>query len=384
MSDLRRPILALHVVWHPDSPYSGIAEALRAHFNRERSVGSIGRMGLSVSMRSVSAGGSLPAPVDLDSSDTNAVVVLAGDEMATDDDWRRYINDIADQTPTDALARRTFPVALTPSGQDVVPNLQAMRWHSWTGGEEERTSKLLFELTHEIGCMMDAYRRYLSNPQQDASAFGLPAPVRVFLSHSKRDSVGEKYAIAMRDWLHDNSRLQSFIDLVNIPPGQSFEDVLSFEVARSAVVVFHSDSFSRREWCRREVLLAKRRRVPVVVASCLAEGDARGFPYLGNVPMAPLTADPKSIQALVSRLLDEVLLQTLWRCRTAPLSDRHDDILFVPHPPELLTFAQLGDSDAAPALIVYPDPPLGKEEEVLFEGFHPPVRSYSEWLVDSA
>ncbi len=98
--------------------------------------------------------------------------------------------------------------------------------------------------------------------------------------------------------------------------------------------------------------------------------------------MVPLINDTKSIQILVNRLLDEVLLQMLWRCRTTPLSERHSDILFVPQPPELLTFAQLSNSSATPALIVYPDPPLGNEEEKLFEGLNPPVRSFNEWLVD--
>ena len=279
------------------------------------------------------------------------------------------------------MACRVFPVAMAPSGERVVPNFQAVRWHGWAGGEEERTSQLVFELTHELGRMLDAYHRHLRDPDQDVSALMSIDPVRVFLSHSKHDTVGEAFAIEMRNWLHGQSRLNSFIDLVGIPAGQSFEDVLNFEVARSAVVVFHSDSFSRREWCRREVLLAKRLRVPVVVASCLTEGDERGFPYLGNVPIVPLTGEATSIQALVSRLLDEVLLQTLWRCRTAPLSDRHGDILFVPHPPELLTFAQLSGPDAAPSLIVYPEPPLGSEEERLFEGLHPQCgATASGWL----
>ncbi|MDD9960493.1 MAG: toll/interleukin-1 receptor domain-containing protein [Gammaproteobacteria bacterium] len=322
--------------------------------------------------------------MDFSTSQVNVAVFLAGDELAASSDWQRYVSDITEKTRGDPLACRVFPVAMTPSGQRVVPNVQAMRWHSWTGGEEERTSHLLFELTHELGRMLDAYHRHLRDPSQGASALMSIDPVRVFLSHSKHDTVGEAYATEMRNWLHERSRLNSFIDLVGIPAGQSFEEVLSFEVARSAVIVFHSDSFSRREWCRREVLLAKRLRVSVVVASCLAEGDERGFPYLGNVPTVPLTGKASSTQALVSRLLDEVLLQTLWRCRTAPLSDLHGDILFVPHPPELLTFAQLGGPGTTPSLIVYPDPPLGSEEERLFEGLQPPVRSFSEWLVDSA
>ena len=174
-------------------------------------------MDLSVSLRSVAATGGLPAPVDFSTSQVNVAVFLAGDELAASSDWQRYLSDITEKTRRDPLACRVFPVAMTPSGQSVVPNVQAMRWNSWTGGEEERTSHLLFELTHELGRMLDAYHRHLRNPSQGASALMSIDPVRVFLSHSKHDTVGEAYATEMRNWLHERSRLNSFIDLVGIP-----------------------------------------------------------------------------------------------------------------------------------------------------------------------
>lgn len=45
---------------------------------------------------------------------------------------------------------------------------------------------------------------------------------------------------------------------------------------------------------------------------------------------------------------------------------------------------QLRSADAPPALIVYADPPLGVDEEALFEGAKPPVKSFGEWLVGEA
>ena len=382
MSDPREPLLVLHVLWHPDSAYGEVAEALRAHFARTRFSGVTGRMGMSVMFRSVGADGRLPARVDFDGSQASVVTVLAGDEMAAHEGWKRYVTDTIARTTDDRLRHRVLPVGMTRSGLDVAGDLQAVRWDRWEGGDAERRSRLVFELTLELSVMLAGYHRRLRDPDARYDAGSLPDPVRVFLSHSKHDDVGEAHAQAVRDWLHRNSRLSSFLDIVNIPPGHSFEDVLTARVQRSAVVALHSDTFSSREWCRREVLLAKQSGVPMVVASSIRTGDERGFPYLGNVPVTPLyDGSEHEIQALIGRLLDEVLKHALWQCRTEPFHHTYPNILFTPRPPELLTIAQLSRSDAQPSLIVYADPPLGVDEERLFEGFEPPVRSFGEWLV---
>ena len=383
MTDLRRPLLVLHVVWHPASGHDRVAEAIRAHFGRDRFATMTGRMGMSVAFRSVgTADGALPAPVDLTASDINVVVVLAGDEMANGNGWPRYVAGTVDAARSDGLRHRVFPVTVSRTGLEVAGDLQAIRWDTWDGDDEERRSRLVFELTLEVSVMLEGYHRHLRDHDVQYSADTLPDPLRIFLSHSKHDDTGEASAKAVRDWLHRNSRLSSFLDIVNMPPGHSFEEVLAAQVRRSAVIVLYSDTFSAREWCRREVLLAKQSDVPMVVAVCLQSGDERGFPYLGNVPIMPLgDGGERATQALIGRLFDEVLKHALWRCRTAPLHQTHAQILFTPRPPELLMIAQLRRADAPPALIVYADPPLGVDEERLFEGSMPPVKSLGEWLV---
>ena len=81
MTDLRRPLLVLHVAWHPASGHGRVAEAIRAHFSRDRFATMTGRIGMSVAFRSVGTtdGAPPPAPVELATSDINVVVVLAGD-----------------------------------------------------------------------------------------------------------------------------------------------------------------------------------------------------------------------------------------------------------------------------------------------------------------
>ena len=151
------------------------------------------------------------------------------------------------------------------------------------------------------------------------------------------------------------------------------------------MVAIHTDTYSSREWCRKEVIEAKRHNVPLVVANCISDLDERGFPYMGNVPVVRLDLDgPDRINVVIARLLDEVLKDFLWRCRIALSTDTADPrVVFIPRPPELITLAELPPEVDAPApIIVYPDPPLSTEEERLFAAIAPRVqlRSLTEWL----
>ena len=108
---------------------------------------------------------------------------------------------------------------------------------------------------------------------------------------------------------------------------------------------------------------------------------------MGNVPlvrMDPHAAD--RIDCIVACLLDEVLKDFLWRCRVER-ANADPSVVFLPRPPELISLAGIpaGD-DIAVRTLVYPDPPLGAEEERLFELVAPTVRlrSMTEWIAEEA
>jgi hypothetical protein len=191
----------------------------------------------------------------------------------------------------------------------------------------------------------------------------------------------------VRDELYDAQGLSSFFDVKDIPTGTRFDRVLLAQVRVSAVVAIHTDSFSSREWCRREIIEAKRHNVPLVVANCIQDADERGFPYLGNVPMVRMEPHLLDrIDSIIGRLLDEVLKDFLWRCRVETVQrDGADDAIFLPRPPELISLAGLNCEAQSETTLVYPDPPIGSEEQRLFELIAPSVtlRSITEWIAES-
>jgi hypothetical protein len=234
--------------------------------------------------------------------------------------------------------------------------------------------------------MLRSYLERLRRPEEAEDAL-IPylRKVEVFLSHSKHDAYGEHIAMRIREKLHASGGLDSFFDVHDIPTGVRFSQAILQKVRVSAVVAIHTDSYSSREWCRREVLEAKRWNVPLVVADCISEADERGFPYLGNVPvvrMDPVTAD--RIEQIIGRLLDEVLKDFLWRCWVRLVGEERAGVVFIPRPPELIALAGVAAVAGARVTLVYPEPPLGAEEQSLFEVVAPTLclRSMTEWLAE--
>ncbi|ABE46623.1 toll/interleukin-1 receptor domain-containing protein [Polaromonas sp. JS666] len=391
MHDPTRPFLVIYVAWHPD--FAGgaeIAEALREHFRRKHYENVAGGTGLSIIFRSTPAhNASAPIPIDLDEAETTAIVVLVESNLSADTNWIHYVRELEDRAEAVGLGSRVFPVALEASAVKTGISAQALRWDKWNGTPAELRQRLIRELTYQFCRMLRHYLEHLKRPEEeDAALEAYLKKVQVFLSHSKHDADGERIAHAIRDRLHDGqggTGLSSFFDVHDIPPGLRFQKVLFLQVKLSAVVAVHTDSYSSREWCRREIIEAKRWNVPLVIANCISSMDERGFPYMGNVPVVRM--DPHGtgrIDFVIGRLLDEVLKDFLWHCRIELTGAAAGPaVIFLPRPPELISLAGLPAATAVPEpVIVYPDPPLSAEEERLFEEVAPHVRlrSLTEWL----
>ena len=68
--------------------------------------------------------------------------------------------------------------------------------------------------------------------------------------------------------------------------GLPFADFLQQSVEDIPILLaIQTDTYGSREWCRLEVLEAKKRSVPIVVLTATERGEARSFPYMGNVPV---------------------------------------------------------------------------------------------------
>lgn len=389
MTEATHTILSVYIVWHPNySKGSDIAELIHGHFRNGRYKNVLGDIGLSVVFRSSPVpDAETPLDIDLDEAETTAIIVLAESVLAGDAAWRKYVDRLIHDAEAKGLGSQVFPVTLEKAGSDIGANVQALRWNCWKGNDTEREQRLIRELSYEFSRMLRHYIERLKHPEEDAKALErYLEKVQIFLSHSKHDSDGKRLAQKISRWLQQSSGLSKFFDELDIPAGTRFPDVLDLEVKRSAFVAVHTDSYSSREWCRREVIEAKRWNVPMIVVNSMRDVDERGFPYMGNVPivrMAPNTTD--RIEKVIGRLLDEVFKDFLWRCRIELTGHAGSDVLFMSRHPELISLANpLARTEVANPMIVYPDPPLGAEEEQLFQKIAPHVRlqNLTQWLTE--
>ena len=210
--------------------------------------------------------------------------------------------------------------------------------------------------------------------------------VCLFLSHAKAD--GRDWALTFRSVIQTIPGLGDFFDEVDILPGENFERVLSREVERAAILVVHTNAYASRDWCCWEVVTGKRFNVPMVAAHCVDDREERTFPYLGNIPSIRMDAAAGArVLEVLRRLLEEVLRQLLWRCAVrqyralepAALADAVDTW----RSPELVwlmlsedvneKIAQAPRPENVEIKVLYPDPPLGRNERSIIDRYKPQV-----------
>lgn len=377
------------MIWHPESSAAAlVADRIRAHFGTRRFRNVAGGAGIGVVFhRNLDPRMPVLFPEDRGTGCPVALVTLIDQALVEDTEWVRYLHDLHRHAATSGLATRLFPVSMEPGVLDDLEIAeQAIRWDLWDHGSESPEQQLVRELTYEFARML---RHHLHVRQPTGGKPHLEQylkKIQTFLSYSNHDGHGKEIAETIRLWLHENSALSSFLDVHDLPAGLPFPEVIDHHIGRSILLAVYTDSYSSREWCRREVLEAKRRGVPMIVVDCLETGDERAFPYLGNVPvvrMDPVARD--RLLQIAGRLVDEVLLDFLWRCRVEAIPERRPDTVFLARPPELVSLATLADPRDE-RLAVYPDPPLDAEETRLLNTIWPSIRirSIHQWLAEVA
>jgi len=391
MTDSTHPFFVIYIVWHPKfKDGESIAKVLYDHYRRDIYTNVTGGFGFSVIYRSVIENGrNVPVDISFDQAETSAVILLIDDEFASDSAWSFWIHDLVGRADACGLCSRVFPVAICSKATRIGLFEQALRWDQWTdASQQERENRLIAGLSYQFCRMLRLLLSSKEHNIKDEEALEqYLRKIDVFLSHSKHDAYGEKIAKLIREFIHDSDGLSSFFDVYDIPAGLRFNKVILQKVKMSSVVAIYTDSYSSREWCRREIIEAKKWNVPLVVANCIRDFDDRSFPYMGNVPVVRMEPEVTDrIEFVVGRLLDEVLKDFLWKCRIFYAAYSNvQNVVFLPRPPELISLVSLIADDRDNTVLVYPDPPIGDEEAMLFEIISPSIRlrSMIEWLAET-
>lgn len=359
---------AIYVVWHPDNTIGlKYGEELYNTFCRDVNNPLSRPLGIPVQFRyQYPSGSNVPIDIDTSCSDQNAIILLIDEEMFADDNWGHYIGMLLDKQDSNtriypiALSKYAFSIDEVRLNKKQFINLEKV-------GSCEKIEEGLKELKSRL---LHDFSRLLFNMEKvsDADNQRIPPPVKLFISHAKVD--GELLALQFRDYINSNTKLKTFFDVNDIADAEDFEQEIKSGLANSAIVVFLSDQYSTREWCRIEVIVAKRNKSPLVVVNNIQKGERRSFPYLGNVPTIRYAENSfmDIIDLALFQVLNNLFVQLKLR-KELELYELESKYHVIPleNAPELFNYIDIRKiqdirKDHKPLLVIYPDPPLGLEE----------------------
>jgi hypothetical protein len=286
----------------------------------------------------------------------------------SDDRWVEYFQALETTASADIVPIALDHTAFNFSGG--IENVNFIRTYEFP--KETFTERTCIAIFHEI-------YRYGLNESRKKLDRGKDSALKLFLSHAKDGAQGVKAAEALKR-LIENGPMREFFDATDIAAGYGFEDEILKHIADSTLVAIHSDSYSSRYWCQREILAAKEEERPIVAVDLIGKFEDRRFPLAANLPgiRIPVEADHQIKEENLLAILRAALLESIrffysrqaltayqaagWFSASAFISAR---------PPEACVPTRLAakmEKEKEGGLdFVYPDPPIYQEEAKHFD-----------------
>jgi hypothetical protein len=362
--------LTLFVVWHPDfAQGKEIANNLYSIFCRDIKEPLSRGLGIPVYYRSLPDSlTKMPIAINTDEAKRNAIILLVEENYMADENYRHYTSLLTGLTSGET---KIYPVALSAGAHKLGNGTTALQFVNAFQGELEDRKNFEYSMLRIKTSMLHSCARLLMNFQavwEDKEPDRKNSPVILFLSHAKKD--GLEIASEFKAFVDRDLKLDVFFDTVDIADGYSFQQEIEDNIKKSALVVFHTDEYSAREWCRIEVLIAKRNKCAIVVVHHIKKGENRAFPYMGNTPTIALRGrDPHNFDNIVNLTLSQIL-NNLFQKDLLELYQEHykvenREFITITSPPELFNYIDIYKKmklEQKKLIVLYPDPPLGVEE----------------------
>lgn len=375
--DIIKPPLHVYLLAHPKSHKGcALAEALQERFVEPPMSGGLRLPVFFTPERSDGAPPFIGAPdgIDLDAAQHSVVVIFADERMLRSVPegagvaWKQFVETIRQAVPVTESPHHLLCVALDTQGFSINEEIHVLPSSSDptlsdSDAFERQLSGISFHIAARCIQLLE-YGKVVALAQGRTQA-----PVQVFLSHAKADlRKDEKDPVRATQRACDSESypIEKWFDSRNIATGQAFDEAIRAGIRDcSIMLVFQSDHYGSRPWCRREVIEAKQLGAHIVVIDILENGEPRRFPYVGNVPVIRWRPDSDS-DVEARRIIDRAVLEALrFKFNRAYLKGfaQSDDVVLAA-PPEAFNLSMKGVHSKTSYL--YPDPPLGREElEVL-------------------
>lgn len=305
--------------------------------------------------RCTNSGENKIADIDYDKADLNIVIALVDLFMYSSQEWENFVQKVLEKSQTPHSNVKFLSVALTNYATDFagLGRINIIKY----GDNNIFNHKSDFEIR-----LYDFVISVLKRKTNE--------PLQIFISHAKKD--GKEKADELKSYIAMNTKLQYFYDANSIKDGTDFFYVINKNAENSLLVVLNSDSYSERDWCQREIIVAKDADCPIVLVDLINGTVARSFPYLGNIPwIAYKDGDWENVLKL---LLRTVVVYTYQKVFLKYLAHKRNytDCKILPCAPEVFSVSRIAEDN-----VLYPEPPLGFAEKKLLQNRYPCKRFYT-------
>tara|TARA_R110002020_G_scaffold185364_2_gene382921 strand:- start:369 stop:1547 length:1179 start_codon:yes stop_codon:yes gene_type:complete len=366
MKNFKSP-LSIYVLWHPEFKEGKYyAESIYNTFSGENGNLTHSKYDIPVHFRTLPYKNETFAKISFNASQKNALVILVDEHMFNDSNWTQAIDNLLQSKPANA---RVFPISfsdyafnLNPEHLNQIQFIKTNQKDPVTGNETESNDRIIkYKLLESIAKLLfNVKDNYDTNKDNDP-------PIKLFISHAKQD--GEDLAIQFRDYIYSKTKLKAFFDANDIADGHQFEKEIKRHIDHSAFVIFNTDEYANREWCRKEVIIAKRYRCPIIGVINIKKGEQRSFPYSGNFPTIIWNNNFDDIinlilSQVISDKYNELYLKSIVQMYNL---EKHYSCLVLPKAPELFNYIDIENfrkekKQVNSLIVLYPDPPIGIEE----------------------
>lgn len=317
-------------------------------------------MNLPIFFRTTSKKG-IPKKINIQSSKT-IIFIFISKEVIADEAWVDYIKEIPEKEDVKIIPIALDHTALTLN--DLLNYKNSIRAYDFD--QSFLNDHMFISITHEI-------YRYALNESFERMAIGKDTALKIFISHAKDGNNGIKLAKALKNYI-DNSTMRNFFDATDIAPGYKFDEEIIEHIKSSAIIAIHSDLYSSRYWCQREIMSAKEYNRPIIAVDTLEELEDRRFPFASNVPNIHVHVDGEPTKKDLLRILSSALLETVRFFYSKLLLEQYKSAGWIEpdaeirsRPPEVSDIEKIlinnGSSiNVKHKSLVYPEPPLYDEE----------------------
>lgn len=333
--------LSIQFVWHPDDSQAvvPIVNYCKKNLSRNQDNPFLRSLDFPI-FCFTSKTESVPSPINIMSEKT-LVFVFFGTSIVISEEWKKYIFEDCENENV-----KKVYIALNKYAFNLkeIEQTNCIRYEEHTAKfEDEMLHRRMFvDISHEV------YRWLLESDEHNQ--------LNLFISHTKNDINGVNLAKEIKEFIDSDTRMKNFFDVNDIQAGDDFNDTICENIKKSTLVVVHSNTYSSRFWCQKEILCAKQNGRPIIEVNCIDGFEDRSFPFMCNYPTIRFNDN-------ILEVIELALMETIrfYYCDRLMRMYRENGYLI-----GVKTFNSVPDSfminDTEEEVIVYPEPELYPDE----------------------